>query len=126
MQEVDNKVPKRYLNASVYDLEIEETHNYYANAINVHNCNEALGRLQLSPFEPVKDFNEALEILRECGKIAQRSFELGGNSFAGGYVRFDGTLGTFANECLFYQNPKVPKTIFRGRPVYSYFLPSIC
>lgn len=82
---------------------------------------EALGALGLNPFEPFTSREECAAVLEECGAIAERSFEQGGNSFAGGYVRFNGQYGEFAQQCNFYQNPDVIRTVFRGRPVYSTF-----
>jgi len=44
---------------SVYDLEIEEAHNYYANGIGVHNCCEILYRAGLHGAEPAKSLTIA-------------------------------------------------------------------
>lgn len=84
-------------------------------------ANEALGRLDLSPFEPCQSPEGAVNLLLECGEIARESFEEGGNSFAGGYFRLDGEPGKYDSHCRFYQAAEVPRSIFRGRPVYSKF-----
>ena len=84
-------------------------------------ANEALGRLGLSPFEPCRDEKEAILLLRKCASIASASYRKGGNSFGSGYYRLNGTEGSYASSCRFYQNLEVPRTIFRGRPVYSQF-----
>ncbi|MGK5085465.1 DNA-formamidopyrimidine glycosylase family protein, partial [Bdellovibrionota bacterium FG-1] len=85
-------------------------------------ANEALGRLGLSPFEPCRDEREAILLLRKCAAIASASYRRGGNSFGSGYYRLNGAEGAYASRCRFYQNPRVPRTMFRGRPVFTYFV----
>jgi formamidopyrimidine-DNA glycosylase len=85
-------------------------------------ANEALGRLNLNPFTPCKNQNEAACILKEIIAVAKLSFRKGGNSFKGGYFRLTGEKGTFYKFCQFYRNENVPYSIFKGRPVYSNFL----
>ncbi|HRK02401.1 MAG TPA: DNA-formamidopyrimidine glycosylase family protein [Oligoflexia bacterium] len=87
-------------------------------------ANEALGRLNLSPFAPCKHQREAESLLVECGRVAEQSFLNGGNSFSpggAGFANLGGERGNFSEFCLFYKNPKVPRISFRGRPVYSHF-----
>lgn len=84
-------------------------------------ANDALGRLNLSPFEPFLSHEEILNVLICCGEIAQSAFDHGGNSFAGGYVKLDGSYGEFEKYCKFYRAPQVPRKVFKGRPVYTYF-----
>lgn len=87
-------------------------------------ANEALGELDLSPFEPFRNAEEFKLTVNTCGKIAIQSFVLGGNSFNGGYYQLDGSEGIFADEMRFYQQPGIPRHQFRGRPVYTRFNPS--
>ena len=84
-------------------------------------ANEALGRLDLSPFAPCRDEDEALRILRMCQQLAQRSFRAGGTSFGIGYFRLDGSEGKFSQRLAFYKNSSVRRTTFRNRSVYSRF-----
>ena len=86
-------------------------------------ANEALGRLNLSPFQPCSSEEEAVAILRECQKVARSSFRFGGNSFSAGYFRLDGTEGRFSGQCKFYGHPRVPRYLFRGRPVFTFHHP---
>lgn len=85
-------------------------------------ANEALGRLNLSPFVPCESRNEAIKILRKCRDIAQKSFQHGGNSFGSGYFLLNGDEGNYLKFCRFYQNPRVRRELFRGRPVFTKFL----
>jgi formamidopyrimidine-DNA glycosylase len=84
-------------------------------------ANEALGSLNLDPFTPCKDSEEALNLLLEVIKVAKLSFKKGGNSFKGGYYRLTGEKGTFYKYCRYYRNENVPYSVFNGRPVYSYY-----
>lgn len=86
-------------------------------------ANEALGRLELSPFSPCKDEEEALRVLRTCQRLARQSYRAGGTSFGIGYFRIDGRPGTFSHRLRFYRNPETPRVWFRNRSVYSYFSP---
>ena len=86
-------------------------------------ANEALGKWALSPFEPCSNEAEAIRVLRKCGEIAKRSFTAGGNSFGSGFYSVKGIEGGFAEFCNFYQNPKVPRITFQGRPLFTYFKP---
>lgn len=88
-------------------------------------ANEALGRLNLSPFSPCRDRAEALKILKMCRKVAADSYHQGGNSFGSGYFRLNGEEGQYSRFCRFYQNPKIPRQLFRGRPVFSKFTSSV-
>lgn len=88
-------------------------------------ANEALGHLKLSPYLPCADEAEAFRLLRACQNIAKASYRNGGTSFGIGYFRLNGTTGQFADKLKYYQNPSVPRVVFRKRPVYSWFgLPS--
>jgi formamidopyrimidine-DNA glycosylase len=82
-------------------------------------ANEALGRLDLSPFTPGTSEAEAVRLLEECQAVAQASFLSDGNSFSGGYYRLDGTQGSFIQNCQFYGSKEVPCYSFRGRPVFT-------
>lgn len=84
-------------------------------------ANEALGRLNLSPFDPCLNENEALRVLRMCQRLAQRSFQAGGTSFGIGYFRLDGSEGQFSRQLAFYKNESIRKSTFRNRSVYSRF-----
>lgn len=84
-------------------------------------ANEALGTLALSPFEPCRDKSEAKRILRKCITIARKSFQHGGHSFGSGYFQVNGEEGQYSKFCRFYGNRTVPRYIFKGRPVFSYF-----
>lgn len=84
-------------------------------------ANEALGKLDLSPFEPFANREEFTRTVNTCLKIAAQSFVLGGNSFNGGYYRLDGSLGSFSSQMKFYQQKEIPRSVFKGRPVYSRF-----
>jgi formamidopyrimidine-DNA glycosylase len=84
-------------------------------------ANEALGRMNLNPFEQFDSHEEIHKVFLMCLHIGLESYEAGGNSFAGGYYRLDGSLGKYAEKCQFYQNPTVIRTVHRGRPVYSNF-----
>lgn len=86
-------------------------------------ANEALGKLDLSPFEVCRNEREARMLLQECQEIARRSFKFNGNSFGSGYYRLDGSVGRFLNRCAFYQNSKIKRHTFQGRPVFSNFSP---
>lgn len=86
-------------------------------------ANEALGRLDISPFTPCKSRKQAVELLQECLNIAEESFAHGGNSFATGFFLLNGTEGQYLNQCQFYQNENLNRHIFRGRPIYSRFQP---
>lgn len=86
-------------------------------------ANEALGRLNLSPYEPCRSEAEALLLLRKCTQIASSSFRNGGNSFGSGYFRLSGSEGKYLKRCKFYQNQKVRRVVFRRRPVFSKFSP---
>lgn len=86
-------------------------------------ANEALGALNLSPFTPCSSLREATEILRACQKISKQSFQKSGNSFATGFFLIDGSEGSYSKFCKFYLNKEVPKYMFRGRPLYTYFDP---
>lgn len=87
-------------------------------------ANEALGRLNLSPFEPCTGPAEARHILRECLKIARQSFRSGGNSFGSGFYMLNGIEGQYGRHCRFYRNPSISRIMFRGRPLYTTFLRS--
>lgn len=82
-------------------------------------ANEALGRLKLGPFTPCRDEHEAMSLLEMCQRIAAESFRAGGTSFGSGYWRLDGTQGTYAAQLRFYLNPRIPRTVFRKRSVYT-------
>lgn len=84
-------------------------------------ANEALGLLNLSPFEPCKNAREAITILKKCGQIAKKSFSAGGNSFSTGFYNLGGIEGQFAFHCQFYNNVQVGRIVFRGRPVFTKF-----
>ncbi|MBI5630034.1 MAG: hypothetical protein HY921_04015 [Elusimicrobia bacterium] len=84
-------------------------------------ANEALGRLNLSPFDACRDEEEAFRILRMCQQLAQRSFRAGGTSFGIGYFRLDGSEGRFSRQLAFYKNCNIPRTTFRNRSVFSRF-----
>lgn len=84
-------------------------------------ANEALGALNLSPYVPCRSYKEAEKILQKCRDIAHKSFKHGGNSFGSGYFLLNGKEGQYSKFCRFYQNPQIPRQIFRGRPVYSNF-----
>jgi len=71
-------------------------------------ANDALGRLDLSPFEPVKSLEEAVKILRECQKVAAAVFRGGGG--LSGVLRF-------------YEAKRAPRSLYRGRPLYTRFRP---
>lgn len=86
-------------------------------------ANEALGRLDLSPFSPCRSAAEGLTILRMCQRIARESYCAGGTSFGIGYWRLDGTEGGYAKQLQFYQNPKIERSLYRNRSVYSRFSP---
>lgn len=86
---------------------------------------EALGRLNLSPFVPCTDQNQARLLLRKCQEVARQSFRAGGHSFNSGYFLINGAPGSFAEHCQFYRNPKVPRHLYRGRPVFSHFIPRV-
>lgn len=83
-------------------------------------ANEALGRLDLNPFEKGKS-NELYRLLETSYEIAADSFASGGNSFGGGYYRFSGDPGGYQDSCKFYKNPELVRSTFRGRVVYSRF-----
>jgi formamidopyrimidine-DNA glycosylase len=92
-------------------------------------ANEALGILNINPFEPIRaddadeEMHTAAELLQVCGEVAKESFAAGGNSFAGGYFRLDGAPGSYESQCQFYQAEGIPRYSFRGRPVYTRFQP---
>jgi formamidopyrimidine-DNA glycosylase len=69
-------------------------------------ANDALGRLDLSPYEPVASIEEAVKILRECQKIAALIFRRGGG---------------LSGNLKFYEAKKVPRSLYRGRPLYTRF-----
>lgn len=69
-------------------------------------ANDALGRLDLSPYDPVASVEEAVKILRECQKLAALVFRRGGN--------LEDTL-------RFYEAGRVPRSLYRGRPLYTRF-----
>jgi formamidopyrimidine-DNA glycosylase len=85
-------------------------------------ANEALGRLNLNPFTPCKNFREAVSLLMMVINVATLSYKKGGNSFKGGYYRLTGAKGSFFKYCLFYRNPKIPHMVYKGRPLYSNFV----
>lgn len=84
-------------------------------------ANEALGLLNLSPFNPCSNINEASILLKTSLRIASKSYLCGGNSFNSGYFSLDGTEGKYYKYCKFYLNPALTRTVFRGRPVYTKF-----
>ena len=84
-------------------------------------ANEALGRLNLSPFFPCRDPKEALTILKMCQHVARQSYRAGGTSFGSGYWRLNGSKGRYAKQLRFYQNPALTRLVFRDRSVYSRF-----
>lgn len=69
-------------------------------------ANDALGRLDLSPFEPAASLEEAVRILRECQKVAALIFR---------------RRGGLAGNLSFYEAGKVLRTLYRGRPLYTRF-----
>ncbi|HKY62737.1 MAG TPA: DNA-formamidopyrimidine glycosylase family protein [bacterium] len=69
-------------------------------------ANDALGRLDLSPFEPAASLEEAVRILRECQKVAALIFR---------------RRGELAGNLGFYEAGKVPRILYRGRPLYTRF-----
>lgn len=71
-------------------------------------ANDALGLLDLSPYEPVASVEEAVKLLRKCQKVAATVFRSGGG--------LSGVL-------KFYEAKKVPRALYRGRPLYSRFRP---
>lgn len=84
-------------------------------------ANEALGRLDLSPYKPCRSKEEAQKLILECLKVARYSFKNGGNSFGTGFYSLNGLEGKYAKHCKFYQNPNLKRQIFQGRPVFSRF-----
>ena len=92
-----------------------------ATGVGNYMANEALGRLHLSPYTPCKNSNEAKRILGMCQQIAKESFAKGGNSFGTKFFRIDGKEGKYFENCLFYQNKKISRKNYRGRPVFSLF-----
>lgn len=85
-------------------------------------ANEALGRAELNPFTPFGSIDELILTLQLAAEVAKESFNCGGNSFAGGYLRLNGKEGSFFDKCLFYGNQLHYQGSFRGRPVYSKYL----
>lgn len=77
--------------------------------------NEALGALNMNPFQPFRNLKEILLVFKKCQEIAQESFDLGGYSFGGGYYMLNGKPGEFQGK--YYQ--KLPKQTFKNRPVYT-------
>jgi len=84
-------------------------------------ANEALGIMRLSPFEPCRNESEAVRLLKKCGEIARKSFAAGGNSFGTKFYDIDGIEGKYSELCRFYQNAKVPRMMYRGRPLFTHF-----
>ena len=71
-------------------------------------ANDALGRLDLSPYEPVASVEEAVKILRECQKVAALVYRRGGG---------------LEESLRFYEADQVPRSLYRGRPLYTRFKP---
>lgn len=86
-------------------------------------ANEALGRLNISPFSPCDSESQAREILRECQTVAKESFSFDGNSFATKFCLLDGSEGRYRQRCSFYQKIGVPKIMYNNRPVFTFFQP---
>ena len=78
---------------------------------------EALGKMKIHPLDKW-DSDRSGEFIETIHKIARLSFKHGGNSFAGGYVRLDGSHGDYAKHCQFYRNPERKKDNYKGRPIY--------
>lgn len=78
-------------------------------------ANEALGKLDLNPFQPFKNFKEITAVFKECQNVAMESYAKGGYSFGGGYFMLDGSPGTF--EGKYYQ--AMERQMFKNRPVYT-------
>lgn len=78
-------------------------------------ANEALGKLDLNPFQPFKNFKEITAVFKQCQDVAAESYSKGGYSFGGGYFLLNGEAGSF--EGKFYQ--AIEKQMFRNRPVYT-------
>lgn len=95
--------------------------NGFETGVGNYMANEALGALNLSPFEPFKDVAEATLALKQCLKIAEKSFKNKGNSFGSGYFLLNGDEGEYSKFCKFYGNLGIPKVVFKGRPVFSKF-----
>lgn len=118
--EQDVHVPNGYLRLSKITWLLK-----YGEYTGVGNymANEALGRLDLSPFTPCSNKDEAIKLLQECISVAKESFKQGGNSFTTGFFQLNGLEGGYLPHCRFYQNPKLHRYIFRGRPLYTRFKP---
>lgn len=112
------ELPPGFLKKSRYNWLI--SHGYETGVGN-YMANEALGRLNLSPFESFKDYKEALKTLKLCYRIARASFNAGGNSFGSGYFDLHGNKGTYLKKCKFYQNQNVNRYHHNGRPVFTNF-----
>jgi formamidopyrimidine-DNA glycosylase len=85
-------------------------------------ANEALGKLNLSPFSPFASEKEAVKTLITVCRIARQSYRYGGNSFKGGYYRLTGERGEFFRFCKFYRNFDINCYKFNGRSVYTNFV----
>lgn len=81
-------------------------------------ANESLGILDINPFIPFESGDEKKKVYKEVQKIAVNSFNLGGNTFNGGYIRLNGQIGRF--KCKFYGDKNLKKE-FRGRSLYTRF-----
>lgn len=79
-------------------------------------ANEALGRLNINPFKPFDSLEEKKSLYKEVQKIASESFNLGGNTFNGGYIRPNGNTGNF--KCKIYGNKEI-RCKFRNRSLYT-------
>ncbi len=84
-------------------------------------ANEALGLLKLSPFQPCRDEAEARALLRKCAAIAQLAFDLGAETYRDQFYNMAIEGSQLSDFCKFYGNPKIPRQVYRGRPVYSKF-----
>jgi formamidopyrimidine-DNA glycosylase len=112
------RIPNGYLKTSRISWLLSRGH---LTGVGNYMANEALGRLQLSPFEYCRDKYEAQNILRKCVEVAEESYKVGGNSFGSGFYSLSGKVGGYSKYCRFYQNSKIPRIIFHGRPVFTHF-----
>jgi formamidopyrimidine-DNA glycosylase len=80
-------------------------------------ANEGLGRCNLDPRIPFKDYDEKRYIMTTIQGVALESYATGGHSFNGGFIRPNGETGYFRPQ-IYGNESKYERTIFRGRPIW--------
>lgn len=100
----------------VYDIEIEEEHNFFANNVLVHNCCAFIDELDELP-----TYN-AMAVVKACNDRCRQIIPDCREPFLAFATTSQGLKGTY-QTCMSFKNTGMPFMIIRGRTKDNTFLP---